>query len=476
MHIVTLILALLPMSLSQGAAGAATEPAGEKNEPTISVHRGTAAPDVEAQGYFEPAEPFDVRIRPKAYNGELKIGKIAGDGAAVKKGDVLLEIDPETIDKQLASTQNEVDAAHAALTRAEADAKIGQAQEELALKMQTEATQRAQDEIKWFHDVDGPDILLQADLGVKNYKAAVDDQEDELNELKKMYKADDLTTDTADIVVKRAVRNLDNLKVNLKIVTEQADKTKSVTYPARKEAVLEAAKQAEQQLEALKAAQAQSRVLRTTGLATSVAAAKAADERLADLKSDKQKLTVSAPADGVVLYGQFTGGAFVNSDERTLRPGEHIAAQQVVMTFYTPGKLRLHLDLPEAKFFQIHPGAAATVAPVAYPDQKIDGTCDHALAIDVNTQQGPQYSMIIACKDVDPKLAPGMRANVRVHPADSQMAVLVPTSAVAANHVWVKTESGVECRDVTVGKADPKQTEIQKGLNEGEEILVEARK
>jgi multidrug efflux pump subunit AcrA (membrane-fusion protein) len=484
MHALALIFALLPMNVSHSSGDTPT-PAGtrpaehssatDSKSPTVVVHRGSLAPDVEAQGYFEPQEPFDVRVRPKVYAGEFTIKQIAPNGSAVKKGDVLLEIDPETIDRQLSASENDVAAAHAALTRAETDVKIEQEQEDLALKMQTEATQRAQDEVKWFKDVDGPDILLEAEEGLKNVKANVDDQQDELDELKKMYKSDDLTTDTADIVVKRAVRNLENLKIALKIATEHADKVKSVVYPARKEQVLETAKQAEQQLASLKSAQAQSRVLHVTGIVTATANTKAADEHLADLKADKEKLTVVAPADGVVLYGQFAGGAFQNSEERALRPEEKIAAQQVVMMFYTPGKLRLHLDLPESKFFSIHPGSAVTINPVAYPELKIEGTCDHAEPIDVSTQQGPQYNMTVACHDVDAKLVPGMRANVHVHAPDSQIAILVPKSAVADGHVWLKSEDGVERRDVVVGKSDDKHIEIQKGLSEGDEILVEAK-
>jgi HlyD family secretion protein len=481
-----LTLALLPTKPAHATADVppvpSTQPAeatarsDSKKESTISVHRGSLANAVDAQGYFEPAEPYDLRIRPKVYAGELTIKSIAANGAAVKKGDIILEIDPATIDKQLAAVDNEVAAAHANLAKSQADAKIGQAQDELALKMQTEATQRAEDEVKWFHDVDGPNLLLQNEQGVKNVKANVDDQQDELNELKKMYKSDDLTTDTADIVVKRAVRNLENTKIALKIATENAQKVKDYIYPARKENVLEAAKQSEQQLEALKAAQAQSKVLRETGLATTTAGAKAADERLADLRADKEKLTVRAPADGVVLYGQFAGGAFQNTDERSLRPGERIAAQQAVVTFYTPGKLRLHVDLPEAKFFEIHPGSRATIKPVAFADEKVEGTCDHAPGIPVNTQQGPVYPLTISCSEVDPKLVPGMRGNVHVESHAAELAILVPNSAVADGHVWVKTEDGIERHDVVVGKSDGKHTEIKRGLNDGDEILVEAQK
>lgn len=481
-----LTLALLPSQQAPGSTErpdvattqSAQAPASSesKKQATVSVHRGSLGGAVDAQGYLEPAEPYDLRIRPKLYQGELAIQSIVANGAAVKKGDVILQIDPATIDKQLAALENEVAAAHANLTKAQADAKIGQEGDELAMKMQTEATQRAHDEVKWFHDVDGPNLLLQNEQGVKNVKANLDDQQDELNELKKMYKSDDLTTDTADIVVKRAVRNLENTKIALKITTENAQKVKDYVYPARKEGVLEAAQQAEQQLDALKAAQAQTKVLRETGLVTATAGAKAADERLADLKADKEKLTVRAPADGVVLYGQFAVGGFQNTDEHNLRPGERIAAQQAVITFFTPGKLRLHLDLPEAKFFAMHAGSKATIKPVAFTDEKFEGVCDHAPGVPLTTQQGPIYPLTISCEQVDTKLVPGMRADARVEPSEAEAAILVPSSAVADGHVWIKTEEGIEQRDVVVGKSDGKHTQIKQGLNDGDEILVEAQK
>lgn len=483
-----LTLALLPTKPPHGgptdvstaattqSSNTTAESSDSKKQATISVHHGSLRNAVDAQGYFEPPEPYDIRIRPKVYAGELAIKSIVASGSGVKKGDVILEIDPATIGKQLAALENDVAAAHANLAKAQADSRIGKEQDELGLKTQTEATQRADDEVKWFHDVDGPNILLQNEQGVKNVKANLDDQQDELNELKKMYKSDDLTTDTADIVVKRAVRSLENAKVSLKISTDNAQKVKDYVYPARKEGVLEAAKQAEYQLEALKAAQAQSKVLRETALATATATAKAADERLADLKADKEKLTVRAPADGVVLYGQFAGGAFQNVDERNYRPGERLTAQQAVMTFYMPGKLRLHVDLPEAKFFEVRAGSKATIKPVAFADEKLEGTCDRAPGIPVNTQQGPVYPLTISCADVDSKFVPGMRANVHIDAPAADIAILVPDSAVANGHVWVKTDDGIERRDVVVGKSDGKHTEIKQGLSDGDEILVEAQK
>jgi len=489
-----LILALLPLLPSRfsgttnDAASApttrpsetstpATQPAGQHSQATQSVHRGTLTIAIDGQAYFEPIDPLEVRMRPRAYAGELTIAQIAPNGAAVKKGDVILEIDPDHAQKQLAAVENENKVAHANLTRAEADAKIAEETEALSLRMQTDATRETAEAVKWFDTVDGPQMLEIADLMVKNSKSSMEDQEDELNELKKMYKGDDLTTDTADIVVKRAVRSYELAKASYEMQVDRSKKTKTYIYPVQKQRVHDVAKQGEQQLESLKVAQAQTKVLRETGLKGTRAAADAADQKLADMKADLEKLTVRAPDDGTVCYGQFAGGAFQGADPHALKVGERIAPQQVVMTCYTPGKLRVHFDLPETKFFLVHEGAKATLTPAAMPELKTDGTFDAPVAVPVGGPQGVNYPLTLTMLSVDPRLVPGMRVNVHADAAEVENALLVPNAAIANGCVWIKTSEGKkEKRIVTVGKSDGKRTEIKQGLSEGDEVFVEAQK
>lgn len=454
-----------------------TESATKPSQETQSVHRGTLTVAVDGTGYLEPVDPLEVRIRPKVYGGELTIAHVVPNGSAVKKGDVILEIDPTHARKQLDAIENENEIAHAGQTKVEADAKIAEQTDALNLRMQTDATRQATDEVKWFETVDGPQELEIADLMVKNSKANMDDQQDELNELKKMYKGDDLSTDTADIVVKRAVRSLEMAKASYQMQVDRSRKTKTYVYPAMRERVNDAAKQADQQLESLKIAQAQAKVVREASLKATRAATEASDEKLADMKADLEKLTVRAPGDGIVCYGQFNGGAFQGADGRSLRVGEKIAAQQVVMTCYTPGKLRVHLDLPETKFFLVREGLRATLTPDAMPDLKTDGTFEASPAVPVATQQGVNYGTTLAMASVDSRLVPGMRVKVHADAADAENALLVPNTAIADGCVWVKTRDGSkEKRQVTVGRSDGKHTEIKQGLTEGDQVFVEAQK
>ena len=485
---VTLVLLpLIPSGFSASPSAVAPPPSTQpvvKPSPTtqpsggvISVHRGTLSAVVDAQGYFEPIDPFEVRFRPKVYTGELTITSIVPDGSTVKQGDTILELDPVQIDKALAAAENEDLAAHAGLTRMEADTKLGEDQDALALKMQTDATKQAQDAVRWFENVDGPHMLLNADLGLKYAKATVDDQQDELDELKKMYKSDDLSTDTADIVVKRSVRALEMSKASYQMEKERVEKIKTYIYPAQKQRVIDAAKQAEQQLDGIKIAQAQTKVLRETNLKNGQAGTLAVDEKFKQLKGDRAQFTFKAPADGIVAYGQFSGGAFQGSDPRSLKVGEHIAPNQIVMTFYTPGKLRVRVDLPETKFFLIHAGTKVHLTPAAFSDMKMEGTCDACPALPTISPQGPVFATTISPSEVDAKLVPGMRVNLHADASEAENVLLVPNSAIRDGAVWRRTRDGqAEKQPVVVGKSDGKQTEIKQGLKENDDVYVEAPK
>src|SRR5205814_6283803 len=158
----------------------------------------------------------------------LTITAIVANGATVKKGETLLEIDPIPLKRQLDAAQSEANVAKANVTKAEADARIAKESEALALRMTKDAVQDAEDNLKWWEGVDGPQMITSAELEVKQYREMVEDRSDELDQLKKMYKSEELTNATADIVVKRAIRGLEHGKKLLEM--EELKPEKSETY------------------------------------------------------------------------------------------------------------------------------------------------------------------------------------------------------------------------------------------------------
>jgi multidrug resistance efflux pump len=481
-----LVLSLIGMASRSSAQDAPAPPAppppstAPTTAPTTApapqphtVAKGKLSLKVEAVGTFLPADPVEVRIRPEAYKGGFRIVSAAGHGAPVKKGDTLLQIDPADLDVELAGARNDLAAARAGLAKGEADAAIAVKSEALALRMAENSARKAAADLKWWDDLTGPQVLAQIDLGLRQQQAYVEDQEDELDQLKAMYKTEDLTGATADIVLKRAVRQYEISQINLKMQQEVSRKSKEYDQPNSRLPLEFAAEQAGYSLEGLRAAQALAKVTRETGLKSAQLGVAAAEKRVRELEGDLAQLTAVAPSDGVVLYGQLADGAVAPADPRTLRPGEKLAPGGTVMVLYAPGALRVGFDLPESKLAWVKAGMKAKVSPVAYPELSYEGV---VAAIPVlGKSAGPEqaFPVSVDLAGVDPKIAPGLKVNVKIDAGEGEEVVLVPAGAVSDGKVRVRKKDGTEePRDVVTGRADGQSVEVLKGLEAGEEVLL----
>jgi multidrug resistance efflux pump len=459
---------------SSATTSPTTTPSTQPSPPTHLVKPGKLSFTVSGEGVFVADEPYELRLKLNRHQGELKIASIAANRAAVKKGETLLELDPFSINNDVTSAENELAAARAGLTKAEADADLGEKGDALAMRIQEQETKNAEAALRWWEKVDGPHMLEQTELQVKLAKANAEDQNDELDQLRKMYKSEDLTSATADIVVKRAVRQLEVAKLSSKMSEERAEKTENHSYPIARQAVLDSLEQSRQKLAMLKVTQAQAAVLRKTGLSAAKLALAQAEKKLADLKKDQEMFSVKAPADGVVMYGYASSGSWVGADPKTLKVGEKLTPGQTVLTRFKPGDLKVELTLPESQSAWVKDGAKADVKPLAYPELNYEGKAAEPAVKPGST--GIAFYTTVALADVDPRVVPGMKASVRIPAADVDNVLLVPTSAVANGKAWVRKDGQETEREVTTGRTDGKMIEIVKGLKEGDEVLREAKK
>lgn len=452
---------------------ATTQPA---TQPSASVHvvkKGSLKLTIDSAGTFQPVEPFEVRIRPDQYKGELKIVSAAEHGKPVKKGNILIEFATEDIRRDITAAENDLTTARATYAKAEADARLGEQADALAMKIQEEALSNAEANLRWWDEMVGPQMLLMAELRLKQSRHNVEDQEDELEQLRKMYKSEELTTDTADIVIKRALRSLEQSKVMTKVQEEQERKTRTFDHANSREQVEFALQQARQQMAQLQVAQSHAKVLRQTGLTSARLALNAAEKKAAELKGDLEKLKVTAPADGILFYGSMSGAAFQAGDPKTLKPGEKANPNMPLMTLFVPGKVRVALDIPETKLSWVEPGMKATVNPVAWPGMNYEGKLAEITPVGKAGGAEQSFGLLVDLSDVDSKIRPGMKAQVKLEPKKVEDVLVVPTAAVSGGKVKVKGKDGTpQEREVKVGRSDGQQVEVLNGLEEGDEIVL----
>jgi len=449
------------------------KPAGEE---LTTVTTGMIQATIELDGFFEPIDPVEVRLRPKSYQGALEIKSIAPLGATVKPGELILQIDSAELSRQLAEAENGLLSARANLHKAEADDYLGDQSDALAMQMAQEELANAQAALKWWEDVDGKQLKRSAELAVRNSKNNVEDQSDELDQLRKMYKTEELTSATADIVIKRALRALELAKINQEMAEAREQKVKQFDYNVSRQKLVFAIEQKKQAVDQLKAAQESQRTLRKAAVVSARLNVEKAEAKVAELKADLEQLTVRAPHEGVVYYGQLVQGAWQNANPKSLRIGEKLTAGQVVLTLARPGAMRLVVDVPETRVGWIKPGMEARIVPLAYPDAATSGKCQSPLPVGQPKDGGLAYQMLIEPESVDSRLLAGMKASVRIDAGRAENVLLVPVSAVSRGRVKLRIDGKDQWRDVITGRSDGEYVEIRTGLKQGDQVVTKVGK
>ena len=393
-----------------GAARAQDKPATAPASQPVTK----AANEVVVEGVLLPVDPFELKLKFKAYTGALPIARVAGQFAVVKAGDSLLEIEPTDFKRAMATVESAAETARAALKKVEADAEIGARADTLTLRQTQDALKLAEANVAYWEKIDGPHFLAQMELGLKQWRDSVEDQQDELDQLRKMYKSEELTSATADIVVKRAIRKLEQTKITQKMVEEKSQRTKDQDYPNLKQKVLDGLEQAKNQLATSQATQEQAAVTRKGAATAARLALEQAEEKLRDMKADEQLLAVKSPVDGVVVYGTTSDGGWQGGDPKGMKPGEKLAAGATALRVITLGKMRVEGVIKEDAGFKVQEGMKAKVTLAVLPGVTYEGACVAPVLLPKGSPGAPSFVLTVNLPEVDKRLLPGMKASVKI--------------------------------------------------------------
>jgi HlyD family secretion protein len=138
-------------------------------------------------------------------------------------------------------------------------------------------------------------------------------------------------------------------------------------------------------------------------------------------------------------------------------------------------------DVPRLKVDQ-----TVEVTVEAVPGLKVNGVVERISPQATIKNNIKGFAARILLKNVDPRVRPGMTANVKIPIASADNVTSVPLAAVFTEKnadngqmerfVYVQQEDGFEKRNVKVGVSDFFNAEIQDGLKEGEIVSLEMPK
>jgi RND family efflux transporter MFP subunit len=435
------------------------------------VQRGDVKPAVVERGQVEPAHAADLvgRVRGRGPTKAASTIKwVIDDGAFVKKGDRLLELDDPAVLEELKGQEAVVAEKQALLATAEAALKAAEAGEGEPERAQA-AVKVAEAELKKLRAAEERD-RRKLEIKLQQARQAV-----EIIKLNKI-----LPPEEAKLALQRAEGDVEIAEIDLKGHAEVV-----VAERQKLEAYLQ---QAQADLATAKVRAAGARDQAGAHVVAARAALDAENARLAELKEDVARTRLTAPMDGIVLYVTPEASRF-GAAASTVAVGEPVRDGQKLLRVADLGKLQVKVRVHESQVSRLRPakdgddkarGQAALIRIDAFPDRTLPGHLRSLAAVadarDWAAADVKVYPGVVALDEAPAGLKPGMTAEVTFALDERKGVLRVPVQAVVAEGrervCYVKAGDGVEKRKLTLGPSDQRYVEVKEGLKEGEEVLV----
>jgi multidrug resistance efflux pump len=487
------IVTVFCMLASGGGSAGQTkeaEPAGKQTaKPNDAAkvqprtHRVEKAPlkiEVTLKGVFEAEQMTEVSLAPEEWSA-LSVKKAVEHGAAVSRGDTLVWLDTQKIDQAIRDLQTDLYIGDLAIKLAEEELQNLEKSLPVDMAAAERAKRLADEDLQNFLTVERPLAERIAHHSVKSNRNYLEYEKEELRQLEKMYKADDLTEETEEIIIKRQRDSVENYTFQLENAETRRDQTLKVNLPRQEQTAQENVRKQTLAWEKAQATLPLAVQQRRTSLDKQKSERGKSAEKLSKLMKDRQLMDVRAATDGIVYYGKCVRGNWTTmaTVAAKLQPGGTLSSDEVFMTIVQQQPVAVRAVVEEKDLSQVQPGTTGKIVAVAYPDAKMTANVEAVSQVPVTPGN---FDARISVRSLEGKAPmPGMTCTVKVVAYENKDAVAIPASAVFADEldeekqfVYVVAKEGShEKRPVKVGKKAASKVEIVEGLAEGDQILLE---
>jgi len=449
--------------------------AGDDGAPpeTVQVGRRSLTVTVDTAGTLVPRAALEVAYEPEVYGGALEVVTAADTGPVVV-GQELVRFDDEDVRRDIGDRERDLYIARARLEKQEADLRDKHSDMEMQRAQLTTRLERTEQELRLFLEVHKPTRIAQSEFGLQGTEDRIQEQVEELEQLERMYEADDLTEETEEIVIRRARRSLARQRQSFEWQKQRHQLFLEVTLPQEEEDLQVNLERRRQELAAFEAASQPEMRRVELELEKARVAFERQEKALRDLRADRDALRVRAPSDGYAVPGAFVGTKWQDLDgmRRALAPGGRLKAGQTLFTIVQPGNVGVAAAIDEDELLRVKAGQAVVVRPAVAADTTLDGEVAEVLAV----ATGGKHDVRIDLKSTKPFLMPGQSCKVEIVIRRVDDALAVPADAVKKDGdrrlVYVWEDGEAREREVVLGARSGRWWEILEGLTEGARILA----
>lgn len=479
--------------VEEPADEAAEKPAEKPGEEASSPKPSPAKPETHAvareplvvklslEGVFEAQRMHELVLKPDTWSS-FKVVKAAEHGDRVEKGQVVVRFETEDLDRAIADLKRDLKLGELAFEATKMEIETL----ERLVPMDLAAVERRQDQTEedreYYFETEAPLARRTAEVVLEQTRQMVEYQREEVEQLERMYDADELTEETEEIVLRRARNALERAEFMLERAELSHERAVEVELPRRDVSVEEAAKRAVLGSELTQATLPLRLEQARVEFEKAKVARERSQERLAKLEADRKLMTLKAPAEGVVYFGRCVDGSWRRgSSAEALRPGGTISANDVFMTVVEPRPLAVRASVAEKHLADLQEGLQGTATPAGFPNMELPVRLTRVAAVpDAGTKFDAVFGVSLDL-EADP-IMPGMTCSLEFLPYRQRGALVVPSKAVFTDewnpkerYVWLHREgTKPQRRPVVLGREIDEKTEVLEGLEAGDEILTTA--
>jgi len=468
-----LLLAGLPMAAAQDSE------TQSKSIESVVIERRDFSTDEMRKGTFVPADFDEISLWFDEYKGELLMIEVVEHGIPVNDGDVIARIDVGGINKQIEQLERQVKSAALNLQNTGERALLSEKSAALALDSARYDLEQARRNLEGWERYELDFSQRNSEMSELYTQHNIDDQKDELDQLEMMYRDDELTDATEEIVLKRSRRNLTRSMKSLKNLKDRRVYTVAFSDASQSVGLRRAVNAKEAALDKLLKTQEIERRTREDGLLQVEMGLKDQKDKLARLEKDARLFTIRAGRNGVLLHGSpddYRPGRTAPRHKR----GSRGSARTTLFTVTDPDRSAVALDVPESKIGSIRTGKAAKVSVVALPDMAVMGTMrvDRFPAPRSAGGSENSHDAEVVIEGPIQGVVAGMRAEVKIVVEELKDVIVLPRAAVFGTgtdaHCWTASDSGDDFQRIAVklGPATDKEVVVYGVLSDGQKVLL----
>ncbi|NQT04359.1 MAG: efflux RND transporter periplasmic adaptor subunit [Planctomycetes bacterium] len=441
---------------------------------TFVAKRGHLTISVLESGTIKPRERIIIK---NELEGRTSIISLISEGAKVKEGDLLVELDASTLEDALIDQEISVQNAEAAFIDANESLAVAENQAQSDIDVAKLTLTFAEQDLQQYKDGQYPKDLKTANNEITLRKEELTRARETLEWSQKLFEEKYLSnTDLqADkLAVTRSTNNLELANEELRLLGEYTrqrniDQFES-DFQQAKMALERTQRKARADVVQAKAALKAKKLEKTRQIT-----------KLEKINDQIGKAKVLSPAEGTVIYATSAQRGRRRDSQEPLDEGVEVHERQELIYLPTATSTMAEVDIHEASLEKVRLGLPAIITVDALPGKTFFGSVGRIAPLPdpQSMWMNPDlkvYNSEVYLEGDTPDLRTGMSCKVEIIVQQYEEAVYIPIQAViriaGQPAVYVVKDGTIEEREVKIGLDNNRMIRIIDGIQEGEVVLL----